>query len=38
MEACPKSIDVKFIAEMNRAFAVASLRQTHDTEDGGGVG
>ena len=38
MEACPKEIPVRFIAEMNRAYLKASLSAEPEKVDGGGVG
>jgi succinate dehydrogenase / fumarate reductase, iron-sulfur subunit len=35
MEACPKGIDVKFIAEMNRAYAKAGVSRVEEKSDGG---
>ena len=35
MEACPKGIDVKFIAEMNRAYAKAGVSRTDERSDAG---
>ncbi len=38
MEACPKEIPVKFIAEMNRAYLRASLSAEEEKGEKGGVG
>ena len=38
MEACPKEIPVRFIAEMNRAYTRASLAAETQTKDRGGHG
>ena len=37
MEACPKGIDVQFIAEMNRAYVKAGVARTEE-KAGGGTG
>jgi succinate dehydrogenase iron-sulfur subunit len=35
MEACPKGIDVQFIAEMNRAYVKAGVARTEEKAQGG---
>lgn len=36
MEACPKGIDVQFIAEMNRAYVKAGVSRTEERAESGG--